>query len=161
MLGAAGTTGLIGFGSSETNANVLGGTIDLTGAGGTLINFAFSVPRAGTITGITAYFSTPLAITALALGPLNVTAELYISTTPNNSFVAIPGTLVTLAPALTPALITFIIPPTISTGSLTGLSIPVSQGNRLLMVFSVVAPVGSLNIAVVVPGYASAGITIE
>ncbi len=64
------------------------------------MNFAFSVPRAGTITSIAAYFSTTLALSLLGT-TVTITAQLYSSTTPNNIFTAIPGASVTLAPPLT------------------------------------------------------------
>lgn len=37
---------------------ILGSTIDITNAAGTLTNFAFQVPRAGIITSFSAFFST-------------------------------------------------------------------------------------------------------
>ncbi|MCC3372454.1 exosporium glycoprotein BclB-related protein [Cohnella sp. REN36] len=152
--GASTVTGIVGFGNSVTNVNVLGGPIDITGAGGALRDFAFSVPRDGMITSIAAYFSTT---TALALGSSSILikAELYASTIPNNIFTPIPGAVVTLAPKLTGDLPLG----TVTHGITSGLSIPVTRETRLLMVFSAKS-VGDIPIVTAVSGYASAGITL-
>ncbi|WP_425060453.1 exosporium glycoprotein BclB-related protein [Sporomusa carbonis] len=153
--GTANTLGLIGFGSSTDGITLVGGTIDITGTGtGALLNFAFSAPRNGTITSIAAYFSTALAL-PLVGSTVTITAQLYSSTTPNNVFSPVPGATVTLSPSLTGMLPLG----TISNGITTGLAIPVTQETRLLMVFSVAVTAG-IDIATVVVGYGSAGLTI-
>ncbi|WP_051624296.1 exosporium glycoprotein BclB-related protein [Clostridium akagii] len=152
--GLVGLPGFVGFGSSAQGIAVLGATIDLTGAGGTLLNFAFSVPRDGTITSIAAYFSTTAALSLVGT-TITVNAQLYSSTTPNNTFVPIAGTLVTLSPSITG----IVAIGAISNGILTGLSIPVSAQTRLLMVFSTTAT--GLALINTVAGYASAGVTIS
>ncbi len=147
--GLAGLPGLVGFGNSITAVTALGATIDTT----TLTNFAFSMPRDGTITSIAAFFSTTVALTLVGT-TVTLTAQLYSSATPDNTFTPIPGTLVTLAPALTGVLAIG----TVSSGILTGLSIPVTAETRLLMVFSATAEgVALINTAT---GYASAGVGI-
>ncbi|WP_276326536.1 exosporium glycoprotein BclB-related protein, partial [Paenibacillus antarcticus] len=154
-LGLVGTVGLIGFGSSVAGISILGGTIDLTGnAAGPLVNFAFSVPRAGTITSIAAYFSNTVALSLIGT-TVTVTAQLFQSTTPNNIFTLVPGATVTLAPPLT-GLISL---GSVSNGITTGLSIPVTPQTRLLMVFSSTA--SGLNVVTSTTGYASAGFTID
>ncbi len=115
---------------------------------------AFSAPRTGTITSLAAYFSTTEALT-LVDSTVTVTAQLFESATPNNTFTAVPGALVTLSPALTGVLALG----TISSGLTTGLSIPVTAGTRLLLVFSASVTAG-LDVATTVEGYASAGLTI-
>ncbi|MEK5256480.1 exosporium glycoprotein BclB-related protein [Paenibacillus sp. FSL F4-0125] len=152
--GLLNTSSAIGFGSTATNIAITGGTIDLTGAAGTLLNFAFSVPRTGTLTSIAAYFSTTASV-SLVGSTVTITAQLYRSTTPNNTFTAVPGALVTLSPALT-GLISL---GSISSGNTTGLSIPVTVGERLLLVFTSTVTAG-LDVAATVAGYASAGVTI-
>jgi BclB C-terminal domain-containing protein len=132
--------------------SALGATIDLTGASGTLLNFAFSVPRDGVITSIAAYFSTTLGITLLAT-TVTIEAQLYSSATPDNTFSPI-GPLIALAPSLTG---------TVGIGQIsnaiaTGLTIPVTAETRILMVFSI--SVVGVNLVTAVEGYASAGITI-
>ena len=55
--GLVGLPGFIGFGNSAPGLTALGATIDLTGTSGlSLLNFAYSIPRAGTITAIDASF---------------------------------------------------------------------------------------------------------
>lgn len=152
--GVLNTGSVVGFGSSTSNVSLTGGTIDLTGGPGTLLNFAFSVPRDGVITSISAYFSTVLAVD-LAASSLTITAQLYESTAPNNTFTPIPGASVTLPP-----LTGLINIGTIRSDITTGLSIPVTAETRLLMVFSV-AVTGGPDIATTVLGYASAGVAIN
>ncbi|WP_339297590.1 exosporium glycoprotein BclB-related protein [Paenibacillus sp. FSL R5-0623] len=152
--GLLNTSSLVGFGNSATGVSVNGGIIDLTGAAGTLLNFAFSASRAGTITSLAAYFSTTAGL-SLVGSTVTITAQLFRSTTPNNSFTAVPGALVTLAPPLTGVLALG----TISSGVTIGLSIPVSAGDRLLMVFSASVTAG-IDVATSIAGYASGGLTI-
>jgi BclB C-terminal domain-containing protein len=152
-LGLSGNPGFIGFGNSTTSLTTLGPTIDLTGATGTSLDFAFSVPRSGTITSIAAFFSTTAAL-ALVGSTITITAQLYSSTTPDNTFSPVAGTLVTLSPALTGALAAG----AVSNAILTGLSIPVTAQTRLLMVFSATA--AGLSLINTIDGYASAGVNI-
>ncbi|SPN78795.1 BclB domain-containing protein [Brazilian cedratvirus IHUMI] len=152
-LGLVGLPGFVGFGSSAIGTTVLGATIDLSGAAGLLLNMAYSMPRTGTITDIAAYFSTVLALNLLGT-TVTVQAQLYQSTTPDNIFSPIPGTVVTLAPALTGVLAIG----TTSNGILTGLSIPVTAQTRILLVFSITAT--GLNLVNTVTGYASGGVSI-
>ena len=149
--GLAGIPWFIGFGNSAPSLSVLGITIDLTGAAATLLNMAFSVPRDGTITSIAAFFSTTVAL-ALVGTTIDISAQLYSSTTPDNTFSAI-GSPVTL-----PALTGILAIGTTRNAIATGLSIPVTPETRLLMVFSTTAT--GLSLINTVDGYASAGITI-
>lgn len=128
--GLVGTGGVVGFGSSALGVSLSGGTIDLTGGAGILLNLAFSAPRDGTITSIAGYFSNVLGL-ALVGSTVTITAQLYSSTTPNNLFTPIPGAVATLAPALTG----IVALGGTSNGITTGLSIPVTAQTRLLMVF--------------------------
>jgi BclB C-terminal domain-containing protein len=148
-----GTNGVVGFGSSTSSISLVGGAIDLTGGPGVLLNFAFSVPREGTITSIAAYFSTTAAL-SLVGSTITITAQLYSSTTPDNTFTPIPGAIVTLTPALTG----IVALGTISNGLTTGLAIPVTPETRLLMVFTATA--AGLSLINTVAGYASAGVSI-
>lgn len=152
--GLVGTTSLIGFGSSATGISLVGGIIDLTGTlVGSVINFAFSVPRGGVITSIAGYFSTTAALTLLG-SSVSITAQLFSSPTPNNTFIAVPGATVTLTPPLTD----IVALGTTSSGIATGLAIPVTAQTRLLMVFSATAT--GISLVNTVVGYASAGVTI-
>lgn len=152
--GLVGTPGFVGFGSSAPGLSIVGGVIDLTNAAGTLTNFAFSMPRAGTITSISAYFSTTAAL-SLVGSTVTITATLYQSTAPNNSFTAVPGATVTLAPPLTGILSVG----SISSGIVTGLNIAATAETRFLLVFTATA--SGLSLVNTVAGYASAGIAIN
>lgn len=152
--GLVGTTSLVGFGNSTTGILSLGGVIDLTGAAGLLSNMAFSVPRAGTITSISAYFSNTLALSLIG-STVTVTAQLFSSATPDNTFTAIPGALVTLAPPFTG----IVAVGQVSNGITTGLSIPVTAQTRLLMVYSITS--AGLSLINTVSGYASGGVSIN
>jgi BclB C-terminal domain-containing protein len=148
--GLANTQALIGFGGNGSVVAV-GGIIDTTA----LNSFAFSAPRAGIITSIAAYYSVGAAL-ALALSTITITAQLYSSATPDDSFAPIVGATVTLSPALTGAVSVGFI----TSGITTGLSIPVTAGTRLMMVFSPAVTAG-LDIAAIISGFASAGVSIE
>ncbi|MCC0684793.1 exosporium glycoprotein BclB-related protein, partial [Clostridioides sp. ZZV14-6345] len=152
--GLIGTPGFVGFGNSAPGVSIAGGTIDLTNPAGTLTNFAFSMPRAGTITSISAYFSTTVAL-SLVGSTITITATLYESTAPDNTFTAVPGATVTLTPPLTGILSVG----SISSGVLTGLNISVAAQTRLLLVFTATA--SGLSLVNTVAGYASAGISIN
>jgi len=152
--GVVGLPAVVGFGSSAELATVLGATIDLTGAAGTLLNFGWSVPRNGTITDINAFFSVTAGV-SLGVGTIAIHAQLYESTAPNNTFTPLVGTTVVLAPALGPVISIG----GIATGSATGLAIPVVKGSRLLLVFS--ANPSGITLAQTLGGYASAGIAIS
>ncbi len=149
--GLVGTTGLVGFGNSLSGVSIVGGLIDLTG----LTNFAFSVPRDGIITSLAAYLSTALEL-ALIGSTVTITAQLYASTTPDDTFAPVPGATVTLAPSLTGVVALGFI----SSGLTTGLSIPVTANTRLLLVFSAAVTDG-IDIATVIVGYASGGLAID
>lgn len=151
--GLAGTAGLVGFGFSGPTLEVLGANIDLTGAAGTLLNFAFSLPRAGTIESMAAYFSTTAALNLIG-SAITIRAQLYRSTAPNNTFEPIPGAELLLSPSLNGILDLG----AVSTADVSGLSIPVAAGTRLLMVFSATA--SGVSLVNAVAGYASAGVTI-
>lgn len=152
--GLAGIPAYIGFGSSVQGLTILGSTINITNAGGTLSNFAFQVPRNGIITSFSAFFSTTLAI-SLVGSTVTIRAQIYQSATPDNVFSPIAGTLVNL----TPSLAGVISVGTLANGSLTGLNIPVTAQTRLMLVFSATA--SGLSLINTVAGYASAGLSIN
>ncbi len=151
--GSAGVPALLGFGNSNSGPDNLGPTIDLTSNGATL-NFAFSVSKSGTLSSFAAFFtlSDPLTIVGTTI---TIFAELYESTTGGNIFTPLAGSTVTLVPPYTGT------PQTGDSASVltTGLSIPVTAGSRLLMVFYATAT--GLSLANSLSGYASAGITID
>ena len=147
--GLVGQASAVGFGN---NAQVepSGGVIDAA----TVPLIAFSMPRDGTITSMSAFASTTVGLALLGT-TITLTAQLYESTTPDNIFTPIPGAAVTLAPPLTG----IIAIGTISSGISTGLSIPVTAGTRLLLVFSGTAT--GVSLINVVSVFTSAGVAIQ
>jgi BclB C-terminal domain-containing protein len=129
---------------------VAGGVIDLTG----LDAYAFSVPRDGTITSISAYLSTAAEL-SLADSAVTVTAQLYSSSAPDDTFTPVAGASVTLQPPLTGTVPTG----TAVSGIAEGLALPIAAETRLLMVFSPTVTAGP-DTAAVITGNLSAGISI-
>ncbi|MBD2704508.1 hypothetical protein IC229_27960 [Spirosoma sp. BT702] len=152
--GLQGTGALLGFGNSYSGVSFIGGNIDLTGFSGGDINKAFSVPRDGTITSLSGYFSTTNAMSLLGT-TITIQAQLYSSNAPTNTFTPVPGAIVTLSPPLTGILPVG----ATSSGLTTGLNIPVTAGTRLLLVYSCTA--AGLSLVNTAVGYASAGVGIN
>ncbi len=135
----------IGFGNSNFTVTLPGGDIDSN-----LITEAFSVTRAGSITAISAAFTTVSLIVPLA-GTVTVRAQVYRAAagsnvfTPTNAFVDIvPIAIGTIARGLK-----IVTPPVL-----------VEAGDLLVMVFSASAT-GPGDLTNSIFGSASAGITIE
>ncbi|WP_129731999.1 exosporium glycoprotein BclB-related protein [Ectobacillus funiculus] len=145
----ANTGALLGFGSSINSVNVSGFTLNL-GTGG-ILDYAFVVPRAGTVTSIGAFFSTTVTVRLAAA--VTISAQLYLAA-PNSSIFSPVGAPVLLTPSLGP-----IIGIGENRNAVAPAAIPVSPGDKLLMVFSI-DPIG-LNLVSTVTGFASAGITIS
>jgi len=142
--GAIGTVSEVGFGTSITGVTLVGTNIDVTSA--LLGTEAFSVPRAGNITSISASFSATVGVT---VGTTTITAQVYRAPAGSNVF-SPTSALVNLAPALTTIAVG-----TIAFGTANVVPIPVAAGDRLLMVFSITSTG-----AATVTGNASAGINI-
>jgi BclB C-terminal domain-containing protein len=128
---------------------VLGATIDLSLVG--LLNYAFSMPRDGTLTALSAQFKVTAGL-SLPLGTVNVRATVYTAPQGSNLFSATAAT-VTLQPPLS-----IIAIGTTVSGTVTGLNIPLTTGTQVLMVFSMVSQ--GLLTAATLTGAASAGINI-
>jgi BclB C-terminal domain-containing protein len=152
--GLLNSSSLVGFGNSADGVVPTGGNIDLTGGPGIDLAYAFSVPQDGIITSLAAYFSTTTA-SALIGSTITITAQLYESTIPDNTFTPIAGAIVNLAPPLTG----IVAIGTTSNGVTTGLSIPVTTETRLLLVFSADVTAG-IDVASTISGYAGAGMTM-
>lgn len=148
--GVDGVPSFIGFGSSDIGAEALKTTINIT----ELANHAFSMPRDGVITSLSAFFSTSQQINLTGTNA-TINARLYSSSTPNNVFTEIPGTLITLTPALTG----IVNEGFISRGIITGLAIPVTAETRLMVIFTSKSTGERFQNTIV--GYASAGIGIS
>lgn len=149
--GNAGIGAFVGFGSAAPSLTALGLNIDLTGSAlGPTINFAFSVPRDCVITELAAYFSVTVGV-ALASGTLNVVAQLYQSTTPDNTFTQVPGALVQIP-------FTGVITLGDFGSGITPLNVNVAAGTRLLLAFALESE--SVPGAETLIGYASAGLAL-
>ena len=81
---------------------------------------------------------------------------MWQSTTPDNVYTIIPGSLVTLAPPLTGILAIG----TVSSGLTTGLSIPVTAGSNLMVVYSVSVTAG-IDLATVISADVGASVVIQ
>lgn len=143
--GLVGTVSLVGFGTNIPGVTLAGTNIDLSAVTGTE---AFSVPRAGTITSISASLSSTVAITLG--GAATVRAQIYRAVAGSNIFSPTTA-FVDLAPALTTIAIG-----TITFGTANVTPVPVAAGDRLLMVFSVTTAA----LIETITGNASAGINI-
>lgn len=141
------TSSLIGFGTAINGVPILNNTIDLSG----LLSEAFSVPRNGNITAISAAFN--YFLDPNRGGLTTITAQIYRAPVGSNIFTA-TNVRVDLAPPVAgvPAGITF--------GSANVEPVPVSAGDRLLMVFYISSIINPPALNFSVEGTASAGINI-
>ncbi|MFC9540393.1 exosporium glycoprotein BclB-related protein [Lysinibacillus sp. NPDC056959] len=142
------TVSLVGFGTAVPGITLAGINIDLTAVGATE---AFTVPRPGTITSISATIASTVVL-AVA-GTATVRAQIYRAVPGSNVF-SPTAAFVDLLPSL-PLL--SIIAGTIASGN-ADVSVPVNTGDRLLMVFSMTTT-GATAITTFA-GNASAGINI-
>ncbi|MGE7946088.1 exosporium glycoprotein BclB-related protein [Lysinibacillus sp. NPDC093688] len=139
---------IVGFGTAVPTVLTGGGNIDLS----LVTTEAFNVPRAGTITAISASFSILAAVSVA--GTVTIRAQVYRAAAGSNIFSPTTA-LVDLVPSFT----TFAIG-TLTSGTTNVTPVPVVAGDRLLMVFSATAS-GIAPLINVIVGNASAGITIE
>jgi BclB C-terminal domain-containing protein len=146
-----GANSIVSFGSSAAILPALGGIIDASLAP----NMAFSVPRSGTITSMSSTFSLSVSL-SLVGSTVTVQAQLYSAPEGSNNFTPILGAVVSHAPGLSGLLSIG----EIFSGNATGLSIPVTTGTRLLLVYSAVTSAG-IPLPAIVTGYASAGVNIN
>lgn len=147
--GLVGTTSLIGFGTAIPGITIVGNTIDLSG----VITEAFSVPRNGSITAISASFTETVGLN-LGLGSVSVTAQIYRAPAGSSIFTA-TNARVTLTPPFT-GLVTV---GQTAYGTANVSPVPVAQGDRLLMVYSAAGT--GITVVTALTGTASAGITIS
>lgn len=151
IVGIPPTVGLVASGSSIDSVPLLvGGTIDLTGIVGTILDMAYSMPRDTIITSLVACFSN---VVSLIFGTVTVTAQIYQSIPPTNIFTP-TGVLVNLTPTLSGSPLLGVI----LTGSASPLSFAVTAQTRLLLVFAITATSPT---QATVTGYASGGIALS
>ncbi|WP_274382323.1 exosporium glycoprotein BclB-related protein [Paenibacillus paridis] len=145
--GLKGTGALLGFGSSVSGTTLTGGTIDITNGK----NFAFSMPRSGTITSLNAFFSSSNAVVLLGT-TLTVSAQLY-EASGSNSFAPVGPEV-----SLTPYTGVLAVGST-AEGENNSMNVTVTKGNRYMLVFSATA--SGLSLVNTISGFASAGIEIS
>lgn len=148
VTGLIATPSLIGFGTAIPGVTLVGETVDLSG----VLTEAFTVPRAGSITGLSASFSATLAVTLV--GTTTVTATIYRAPAGSTTYTATTAT-VNLAPPFT-GLIAI---GTTAFGSGSFAPVPVTAGDKLVMIYSMTT--AGVAVAQVLTGTASAGITIQ
>ena len=137
---------LIAFGNSTQIPVVNPLILDGIGVGPLLFDYAFVVPRTGTITSFAAYFRTLVG----AIAPATIRASIYQASGPFSDTFALVFSQ-TLAP--TSSLAT---PNSFGLGS--PISIPVGVGDKLFVVFDIDP---SSVLALTVTGWASAGLEIS
>lgn len=147
--GLQGDVVIVGFGENEVT-QVIGGVIDAT----SLDSLAFSVPRDGTLTSVSTFFTLTSAMSLVGTS-ITVSCSVFSSPTPDNNFAAVPGTLTTLAPSLT-GIVSL---GTTMSGILTGLNIPVTAETRLMLVCGSTA--AGITLINTVQGEFSGGISID
>ena len=123
--GIAGVTSFVSFGSAGPGASIVGTQINLAGLG--LGDFAFSVPQNGTLSAISGTYTVTAGV-FVTLGSISVQAQVYTAPANSDLFTA-TGATVTLGPAMT----LFSVGQVLS-GITTGLSIPVTAGEQILLV---------------------------
>jgi len=149
--------GIIAFGNNVTTATDIPSRTITVPIGGTT-NMAYTASNFIKIRSITADF-TLVDAEQITSGSIVIKAQLYRSFPPSNIFSAIPGTEITLGPALTGV---------VPSGSiLVGIkrnihAAEICPQSRIILVFSAVAQGTGATIATSpINGYASAGVTIE
>lgn len=152
--GTAGSPSYIGFGNCGTPFSDLSTPLHLEGLLGEAINFSFSLPRNGTLDSLTVFFST-VDVVDFNNTTITIKAQLYESTTPDNTFYPIAGSSINLSPLLTGSLQNG----TVCKGTTTSINYPVALETRLLLVFSSISTHTSQQKAF--GGYASGGLTIK
>ena len=144
-----GLPAVIAFGSNLPLATVLGLTIDLTG----LTDLTFMVPRNGTITAMSVFFSLTAGL-SLVGSSINVHAQLYSAQPADNILTAVAGSQVTLVPSFTGTVIVG------DSATITQpVNIPVTAGTRLALVMFI--DVSGLALVTSAIGTVSAGISIS
>ncbi|WP_431811965.1 exosporium glycoprotein BclB-related protein [Lysinibacillus sp. FW12] len=139
---------MLGFGSALNAVPIIGNTINLTN----LFTEAFSVPREGKITAISATFA-PID-GAILDGSVTIRAQIFLAPEGSNIFTGTSASVDLIPPITGPnpsgqiAFASANIPP-----------VPVSAGDQLLMVFYISSVSGVVLVDIIV-GNASAGINI-
>jgi len=140
---------------SVSGVTPIGGALDLTGGPGIPTITGQPLPRAGTITSVSAFMSTTVAL-ALVGSSLGVTVSVYRADAGSNVYAPISGATVTLSPPLTGVVALG----TTATGTTTGLNIPVAAGDKLIVVFRSDIVAG-IDMATTLTANLSAGVAVS
>lgn len=140
---------IVGFGENEVT-QTSAGSIDATG----LDDLAFSVPRDGTLTSLSTFFTVTTSMSLVGT-TITTTCQIFESPTPDNNFNPVPGAVVTMAPALTGVVSIG----TVINGITTGLNIPVTAQTRLMLVCGSTA--SGLSLINSISGQFSGGVSIQ
>lgn len=155
VLGNPLAVAMVGFGNSESGIGLVGGNIIITPP--FFSDFAFTMPRSGTITSFAAHFTTDLIDFASPFAA-TIHAQIYLSTGADidtNTFRPVASTDISLSPTV-PTLGAFV-----SKGNLQNLNVTVGVDDRLMVVFSLTSNTPTDDTVKTVIGLASAGITIQ
>lgn len=125
--------------------------IDLSGSTTTA---AFVMPRSGTITSLSGSFSATTALSIIG-SDITIMGQLYQCDQFSNLFTPIPGAVVYFSPTFTG----FIAVGQTVTGVANGLSIPVNEGTKLMMVYS--SSLSGIGVATTLAGTISGAINIQ
>ncbi|MFV0351111.1 MAG: exosporium glycoprotein BclB-related protein [Oscillospiraceae bacterium] len=147
--GQANTGSIVGQGGS-TAVTVPSASIDMA----TQQNRAVTVPRAGTITSVTGFFSVSEAVT-FSGSTVAIKMQVFVAPAKSNVFTFVSGTEVSLG-----ALVGNTWEGTVYSGIASELSIPVTAQSRILVVYSAAVTSG-LDIALTVKGYVETSIGIS
>jgi BclB C-terminal domain-containing protein len=146
------TTSLIGFGNFESYISLgPGGMINL-GSAITSVNYAFLMPRDGTITSMSAHFSSRNQYNFAAGLSGQIVAQLYSCDDYFTNFQEVPGATCTMVQPVSGSVMTG---QTFWT-NINNLSIPVTQGQRFLVLFRFTG-----NITSEIRGYACVSVNVE
>jgi len=148
--GLAGANSFVGFGTAAPGISIIGSTINLAGAG--LLDYAFSAPRDGVITSISAIFTVTAGLFA-TLGSVSVRAQIYTAPANSTTF-TLTGAAVTLTPSMTLLSIGQVL------SGVASANVPITAGTQVLLVASAVDS-SVLSAASTVTGSISAGIAIS
>lgn len=155
--GLVSTGTLVGFGTNMPSVSLLGGTIDLAPLLPVIVNEAFVVPRASTITSLAASFTVTAGVALLPTQTATVHAQLYLAPAGSVVFSPIPTAFVNLGPGFNNVL--NIAPGNTVSGINSVINVPVVAGDKLLLVFSVTSSPGLLIGAL--SGIMSAGVAMS
>lgn len=149
------TVGLIGFVNSAQLTNVANiNLLDISGSIALLsLNFAFVLPRDGTITSLAGFYSNVVSMD-LPLETETITIALYSAPIGSNAFTPL-GVQTVLSPAFTGTVGLG----DIATGITNNISVPVTAQTRLLLV-SFLTSTATVPITGSLTGYISAGVNI-